>query len=117
MDPKIDVPQPVREFAQNSVDQAEKALASFMEAAGKSAAMVPTPMADVAKQALSITEANLRASLEHARKLLQAKDFNEVMQLHSEFLRNQYQAAAEQFKQMANTSSSPASNAANKTST
>src|SRR6266576_2448860 len=73
MDPKIDVPQPVREFAQNSVDQAEKALASFMEAAGKSAAMVPTPMADVAKQALSIAEANLRASLEHARKLLQAK--------------------------------------------
>ena len=59
MDPKIDVPQPVREFAQNSVDQAEKALASFMEAAGKSAAMVPTPMANVAKQALSITEANL----------------------------------------------------------
>ena len=99
MDPKIDVPQPVREFAQNSVDQAEKALASFMEAAGKSAAMVPTPMANVAKQAL------------------QAKDFNEVMQLHSEFLRNQYQAAAEQFKQMANPSSSAASNAANKTST
>ena len=49
MDPKIDVPQPVREFAQNSVDQAEKALVSFMEAAGKSAAMVPTPMANVAK--------------------------------------------------------------------
>jgi phasin len=102
IDPKLtmDVPPQVREFAEKSVDQAEKALSSFMEAAGKSVAMVPGPMTDVAKQALSITEANLKASLEHAKKLLQAKDINEVMQLQSEFLRNQFGMATEQFKKM-----------------
>jgi phasin len=105
-DPKIEVPANVRDFAEKSVDQAEKALVSFMEAAVKSVAMVPGPMTDVAKQALSITEANLKASLEHARKLLQAKDINEVMQLQSEFLRNQYGAATEQFKQMTGATSS-----------
>jgi len=38
-------------------------------------------MTDVAKQALAVTEKNLKASFEHARKLMQAKDINELMQL------------------------------------
>jgi hypothetical protein len=60
MDPKLkmEVPTQVREFAEKSVDQAEKAISSFMDAASKSVTMVPGPMTDVAKQALAITEAN-----------------------------------------------------------
>jgi phasin len=100
IDPKIDVPANVREFAEKSVDQAETALVSFMEAVGKSVAMVPSPTTDVAKQALAITEANLKASLDHARNLLKAKDINEVMKLQSEFLRNQFGMATEQFKKI-----------------
>jgi phasin len=102
MDPKMttEVPAQVREFAEKSVDQAEKATSSFMDAASKSVTMVPGPMTDVAKQALAITEANLKASFEHARKLMQAKDIGEVMQLQSEFLRNQFGVATDQFKQM-----------------
>ena len=100
IDPKIDVPANVREFAEKSVDQAETALVSFMEAAGRSVATVPGPITDVAKQALSITEANLKASLDHARNLLKAKDINEVMKLQSEFLRNQFGMATEQFKKI-----------------
>jgi phasin len=102
MDPKLklEVPQQVREFAEKSVDQAEKAISSFIESASRSAALVPGPMTDVAKQALAITEANLRASFDHARKLMQAKDVHEVMQLQSEFLKTQFGAASEQFKQM-----------------
>jgi phasin len=103
MDPKfkLEVPQPVRDFAEKSVDQAEKAISSFMQSAGNSMATVPGPMTDVAKQALAITEANLNASFDHARKLMQANDINEVMQLQSEFLKAQFGAATEQFKQMA----------------
>jgi phasin len=101
-DPKLtmEVPAQVREFAEKSVDQAERAISSFMDAASKSVPMVPGPMTDVAKQALVITEANLKASFEHARKLMQAKDIGEVMQLQSEFLRNQFGVATDQFKQM-----------------
>jgi hypothetical protein len=85
MDPKLtmEVPQQVREFAEKSVDQAEKAISSFMESAARSVSMVPGPMTSVAKQALAITEANLKSSFDHARKLMQAKDVNEVMQLQS----------------------------------
>ena len=71
-----------------------------MESATKSVAMVPGPMTDVAKHALAIAEANLKASFEHARKLLHAKDVNEVMQLQSEFMRSQFGTATEQFKQI-----------------
>jgi phasin len=101
-DPKLtmEAPPQVREFAQKSVDQAERAISAFMDSASKSVAMVPGPMTDAAKQALAITEANLKASFEHARKLMQAKDIGEVMQLQTEFLRNQFGIATEEFKKM-----------------
>ena len=100
--PEIDdgSPPQVREFAKKSVDQAERAVSSFMESASKSIAMVPTPMNDVAKHALAIAEANVRASFDHARKLMQAKDIAEVMLLQTEFLRSQFGVATGQFKQM-----------------
>jgi phasin len=110
---QMEVPAPVREFAEKSVDQAEKAISSFMESASKSVAIVPGPMTDVAKQALAITEANLKASFEHARKLIKAKDIDEVMKLQSEFLRNQFGAATEQFKQMTGVATSAAKDISN----
>ena len=46
MDPKMtmEVPPQIREFAEKSVDQAEKAISSFIESATKSIATVPGPM-------------------------------------------------------------------------
>ena len=96
----MEVPPQVRNFAAKSVDQAERAISSFMESASKSVAMVSSPMNDAAQQALAITEKNLKAAFDHARKLMNAKDINEVMQLQTEFLRNQFGVATEQSKQM-----------------
>jgi phasin len=108
-DPKLtmEVPPQVRDFAVKSVDQAERAISSFMESASKSVAMVPSPMNDAAQQALAITEKNLRAAFEHARKLMNANDINEVMQLQTEFLRNQFGIATEQSKPMSGGIASP----------
>ena len=102
IEPKIEmeVPVQVREFAKKSVDQAEKAISSFMDSASKSVDLVPGPRTDIAKQTLAIAEKNLKASFEHARKLMQAKDINEVMQLHSEFLRTQFAVATEPLKKV-----------------
>jgi phasin len=98
-DPKVtmQVPAQVREFAEKSVDQAEAAFSSFIESASKSITMVPGPMTDIAKQALSVTEQNVKNSFAHARKLMQAKDIQEVMQLQTEFLRSQFGVATGQF--------------------
>jgi phasin len=101
-DPKMtmEVPPQVRDFAVKSVDQAERAISSFMESASKSVAVVPSPMNDAAQQALAITEKNLKAAFEHARKLMNVNDISEVMQLQTEFLRNQFGIATEQSRQM-----------------
>src|SRR5258707_15821687 len=100
MDPKLkmDVPPQVREFAQKSVDQAERAISSFMDSASKSGAVVPGPMTDAAKKAFAITEKNLKASFEHARKLMRAKDIGDGMHLQSDFLRNHLGIATDQLK-------------------
>jgi hypothetical protein len=90
----------VRDFAVKSVNQAERAISSFVESASKSVAMVPSPMNEVAQQVLAITEKNLKVSFEHARELMNAEDINEVMQLQTEFLRNQFGVATQQSKQV-----------------
>jgi phasin len=115
MEPKLtmDVPPQVREFAKKSVDQAEKAVSTFLDSASKSVAMAPGPMTDVAKQALAITEKNLKASFEHARKLMLAKDIGEVMQLQSDFLRSQFGIATEQSKKTTGEAASAAKDVEN----
>jgi phasin len=112
---KMEVPAQVREFAQTSVEQVEKAISSFMESASKSVAMVPGPMTDVAKQALAITEANLKASFDHARKLMKAQDIDEVMTLQSEFMRKQFGSVTEQFQRMTGGTASAAKDASSET--
>ena len=71
-DPKMtmEVPPQVRDFAIESVNQAESAISSFMKSASKSVDVVPSPTNDAAQQALAITEKNLKAAFEHARKLM-----------------------------------------------
>ena len=103
----MEVPPQVRDFAVKSVNQAERAISSFIESASKSVAMVPSPMNDAAQQALEITEKNLKTAFEHARKLMKAKDIKEVMQLQTEFLRNQFGIATEQSGQMSDGIASP----------
>jgi len=109
----MDIPPQVREFAKKSVDQAEKAVSTFLDSASKSVAMAPGPMTDVAKQALAITEANIKSSFEYARRLMQAKDVGELMQLQSDFLRSQFGVATEQFNKMTGGATSTAKDAPN----
>ena len=102
MDPKMsmEVPAQVREFAEKSVNQAEKAFSSFMDAANKSVAMIPNPTTEISKKALSSTEESMKAAFDHARKLVQAKDAQEAVRIQTEFLKGQFAAATEQLKQL-----------------
>ena len=98
--PTMDIPRKSPGVRRKRGDQVEKAGLAFMDSASKSMAAMPGPLTDIAKQALAITEANLKASCDQARKLLQANDVSEVMQLQSEFLRKQFGAATEQLLQL-----------------
>jgi phasin len=96
----MEVPAQVREFAEKSIDQAEKAFVALMDAAGKSVSLMPNQVTDISKQALSSTEANVKAAFDHVRKLVNSKDMQEAAQLQADYLKSQFAAATRQLKQM-----------------
>jgi hypothetical protein len=55
---------------------------------------------DISKKALALTEQNMKSAFEYGRKLLHAKDIQEVLQIQGEFFKGQLAAAQEQMKQM-----------------
>jgi phasin len=100
IEPKLEVPAELREMAEKTIDQAEKAFEMFFDAAGKSMASVPPPGVEISKQALSFTEQNMKAAFEHARKLVHATDLQEAMRIQSEFLKSQFTNAGEHMRQI-----------------
>jgi phasin len=99
-EPKLEVPAELRDLAEKTIDQAEKAFGMFFDAANKSVASIPGPGTAISKQALSFTQQNMRAAFEHARKLVHATDLQQAMQIQSEFLRSQFTNAGEHMRQI-----------------
>jgi phasin len=99
-EPKLEVPAELRDLAEKTIDQAEKAFGMFFNAAAKSMASMPSPGTEMSRQALSFTEQNMKAAFEHARKLVHATDLQQAMQIQSEFLRSQFTNAGEHMRKM-----------------
>ena len=81
-----EIPAEIRDLTAKSVEEARKAFGSFIEAAHKATAQaegtasaLQSTAKDVSAKALSFTEANLKAAFDHAQKLIQAKDPQEIL--------------------------------------
>jgi phasin len=98
MDPKLEVPPELRDLAEKTIEQAERAFKMFFDAASKSMTSIPGPGTEISKQALSFTEQNMKAAFDHARKLVHATDLQEAMRIQSEFLRSQFTNAGEHMR-------------------
>ena len=112
---KLEVPAQIKEVAEKTIDQAERGFSAFIEAANKSVSMIPNPTTDMSLKALSLTEQNMKAAFDHAKKLLQAKDLQEAMRLQAEFLKAQHETATEQLKEMGNSVRSSGADVVKKT--
>jgi phasin len=99
-EPKLEVSPELRDLAERTIDQAERAFSLFFEAAGRSMTTLPGQGSEVSKQALAFTEQNMKAAFEHARKLVHATDIQEAMQIQSEFLKSQFTNAGEHMRQI-----------------
>jgi phasin len=99
-EPKLEVPAELRDLAEKTIDQAERAFGMFFDAANKSVASISTPGTEMSKQALAFTQQNMKAAFEHARKLVHATDLQEAMQIQSDFLRSQFTNAGEHMRQI-----------------
>ena len=103
----FDVPTQMRQFAEQSVEQARKAVDGFMTAAQKAVTTAETQAAtaqsgakDMSQKAMSFAEQNIANSFEFAQKLVRAKDVQEVMALQQEYLKSQMQAMQAQAKDL-----------------
>ena len=99
-EPKLEVPAELRDLAEKTIDQAERAFGMFFEAANKSVGSIPGAGSEISKQALTFTQQNMKAAFENARKLVHATDLQQAMQIQSEFLRSQFTNAGEHMRQI-----------------
>ena len=97
---KLEVPAELRDLAEKTIEQAEKAFGMFFDAANRSISSMPSPGTEMSRQALSLTELNIKAAFEHARKLVHATDLQEAMRIQSEFLKSQFTNAGEHMRQI-----------------
>jgi phasin len=104
--PNYEIPAEMRDFAEKSVEQARKAVDSFLSAARRtvdtfegSANTVQSSAKDMTRKTLSYAEQNLSAAFDHAQKLVRARDVQEAVQLQSEFVRSQFAAMQAQMKE------------------
>ena len=103
----FDVPTQMRQFAEQSVEQARKAVDGFITAAQKAATTMETQadtaksgVKDVGQKAMGFAEQNISNSFEFAQKLVRAKDVQEVMALQQDYLQSQIKALSEQAKDL-----------------
>ncbi|HUI22596.1 MAG TPA: phasin [Methylocella sp.] len=102
-----EIPTEIRDMTAKSVDDARKAFETFMEAAHKAAAKVEgtanvlqSSAKEASAKALSFTEANVKAAFDHAQKLVQAKDPQEILAHQSEYVKKQLAAMEEHAKEL-----------------
>jgi phasin len=104
--PKFEVPEEMREFAEKSVEQTRKAFDGFIGAAQKamdtwegSTKSMPFASGDLTRKTLGYAEQNMHAALDHAQRLVRAKDVQEAMKLQADFVQSQFVALQEQAKE------------------
>ena len=115
----FDVPTEMRQFAEQSVEQARKAVDGFMTAAQKAvttaeaqAVNAQSGVKDVGQKAMNFAEQNIANSFEFAQKLVRAKDMQEVLALQQEYLQAQMKAMSEQAKDLGGAASKAAMDSA-----
>ena len=106
------VPPEMRAIAEKSVEQARKAFDGFVSAAEKATAgfeqkaqVARAGAKDVAQKAMSFAEQNVANSFDLAQNLVTAKDINEVVQLHADYVRKQMDVLARQAEELSQSAS------------
>lgn len=105
--PNFEIPPEMRAFAEQSVAQAKQAFDGFIAAARQMAATTENQaisarlgVKDIGELAIGFAERNIASSFEFAQKLLRAKDIQQVMALHSDYVSQQTGALADQAKEL-----------------
>lgn len=106
--PEFEIPSTVREMAARSVDQAKDAYGRFVDAArqaqdvvSKSTEVFASGAKEMNEKVFGFAETNARASFEVATRLAHARDVKEVLEIQTQFARNQMEAYTQQAQELA----------------
>lgn len=114
-----EIPNEMRDFAEKSVDQARKAFEGYMDAAQQAVGKMETAAQaagvgarDATSKAVSFAGHNVNAAFDLARKLVSARDLQEVLTIQSEFAKAQLAAMQTQAQDLAAMAQTAAGSAA-----
>jgi phasin len=101
------IPDDIRDLTAKSVEEARKAFDTFIQAAHKATAQMEgtanalqSSAKEASAKALSFTEANVKAAFDHAQKLVQSKDPQEMLAHQTEFVKKQLAAIETHAKEL-----------------
>ena len=100
-EPKLEVPAELRQLAEKTIEQAERAFGLFFDAARRSAASVPGSVAELSKQVLAFSEQSLKTSFEHARTLATTDSLQEAASAQAELVKRQISGAEQHIRDLA----------------
>jgi hypothetical protein len=100
-EPKLEVPAELRELAEKTIDQAERAFDLFFDAARRSTPTAPAPVAELSKQVLAFWEESLKTSFEFARKLALTSSLQEAANVQAELVKRQLSSAERHIRELA----------------
>lgn len=105
--PDFEIPEQVRDFAKQSVEQSQEAYNKFMEAAksaqdviSKSSDAMTTGAKEIQEKAMNFTTKNMKANFDLAEELVKAKDMKEALEIQSNFAKKQMEAYASQAQEL-----------------
>jgi phasin len=102
----FEVPNELRDFAERSVEQAQKAFEGFLAVAQRTAGVAGDTANSsqgaktMSSHVLAYTEQNVNATFDLAHKLVRAKDPQEAFALQSEYMKTQLAALQNQAKEL-----------------
>jgi phasin len=108
--PRFEVPEDMRAVAERSVEQAKTAFTNYMRAAEKAVSTLEERVTanqagalGISRKAMTFAEKNVLSAFEAAQKIVQTKDIQQVVRMHTEYLQSQIQALSEQVTDLGNT--------------
>ena len=105
--PRFEIPADMRTLAEKSVEQAKQAFDIFISAAQHAVSTAETQAAnaqagakEMGELAIGFAERNIAASFAFAQKLLQVKDPQDVVALHTNYVNSQIATLTDQAKEL-----------------
>jgi phasin len=104
---QFEIPAELRAFTEKSVEQAKQAFDGFISAAHRTVSALEghaentrKDVRNLGEKAVTFAERNIASSFEFAQKVVRAKDIEDMLKLHADYVKAQMQTLAEQAKEL-----------------